>query len=141
MLKIEPTIDIDAPEIVVGEDGIITVTVPDDATGTITIEIDGKRYTAPIEDGVAIFIIPGLKVGVHDIVAYYSGDDKYLPTDTFGSINVTPLDENKTDNITKKSSKHGGISLSQYATANPIIVLMLVLLAIGFSQIKRFKRE
>ena len=141
VLKIEPTIDIDAPEIVVGEDGIITVTVPDDATGTITIEIDGKRYTAPIEDGVAIFIIPGLKVGVHDIVAYYSGDDKYLPTDTFGSINVTPLGENKTDNITKKSSKHGGISLSQYATANPIIVLVMVLLAIGSSQIKRFKRE
>ena len=36
-MKLKPTIDVFAPEITVGEDGVITVTVPDDATGTIIV--------------------------------------------------------------------------------------------------------
>ncbi len=67
---LEPIVEIDAPEITFGEDGEIIVTVSDDATGTITIKIGGKRYTAEIEGSVAIFIIPSLKVGIHDILLW-----------------------------------------------------------------------
>ena len=138
MLKLKPPVDIEAPEITVGEDGEIIVYVPEDATGTITIEVAGKRYTAPVEGGSAIFIVPGLKAGVHDIVAYYSGDDKYLPANNTGKIKVNPLDDNKTDNRTDIPA--GGICLSQYPTGNPIIVLLLVLLSIGSVQLRRFKK-
>lgn len=141
VLKLKPPISIDAPEITVGEDGVIIVTVPDDATGTITIEIGGKRYTSEIEDGEAIFFIPGLKEGVHDIVAYYSGD-KYLPTNTTGFIKVNPLHENKTHNVTpnKKYPPAGGINLAQYPTGNPIFVLLVIILTIGSIRLRRFKR-
>ena len=138
VLKLKPPVDIEAPEITVGEDGEIIVYVPDDATGTITIEIEGKRYTADIEDGMAIFIVPGLKVGVHDIVAYYSGDDKYLPASTTGSIKVNPLKKNDTDNGT--TVHYGGIWLSEYPTGNPIIALLLVIISIGFVKSRRFKK-
>ena len=138
VLKLTPPIDINSPDITVGEDGVITVTVPSDATGNITIEIDGKQYTQPVENGTAVFVIPGLQAGEHEINAYYSGDDRYLPVNTTGSINVKPLDDtNKTDVNTTVC--HGGIALSQYETGNPIMLLLILLLAVG-SQLRRFKK-
>ncbi len=137
VLKLVPPVDIDAPTITVGEDGIIIVTVPDDATGTITIEINGKRYTQPIEDGEAIFIIPGLKVGVHDIIAFYSGDDKYLPANNTGEIEVLPDDEPDHHNDTPKKST---IEHKMYETGNPIMALIAVLMSICLVQIRRFKK-
>lgn len=134
VLKYVPPVEVFSPEITVGEDGIIVVTVPDDATGTITIEIEGKRYTAPIEDGEAIFIIPGLKVGVHDIKVFYSGDDKYLAANTTGSIKVNPIDEPIKPNKTAK------VGLQVHETGNPILCILVVLLAIGSTQIRRFRK-
>ena len=131
VLKIKPPIDIDAPDIKVDEDGKITVTVPDDATGTITIKINGKTYTKPVRNGKAVFIVKGLKVGVHDIEAYYSGDDKYLPVDTTGDINVTP---------DKKPIDHTPVGLERHATGNPIIVLLLVVVGMCIGQIRRLKK-
>ena len=142
VLKLKPTIDVFAPEITVGDDGVITVIVPKDATGTITIEIEGKRYSAPIENGKAVFIVPGLKAGLHLIKVYYSGDGKYLSANTTGLIKVKPLKENKTDNKTTTSTKysHGGVSLDQYPTANPIWIIVCVLLSICTIQLRRFKK-
>ncbi|WP_298499694.1 Ig-like domain repeat protein [uncultured Methanobrevibacter sp.] len=133
VLKVMPPVSVDAPEITVGEDGIITVTVPQDATGTITIEIEGKRYTADIENGKAVFIIRNLTEGIHAIKAYYSGDDKYLPANATGNIKVNPL--NETEN--KTSIYRSGISLASYPTGNPILVILLILLCLGSSQIRR----
>jgi len=91
--KILPPVNVDAPTITVGDDGVITVSVPEDATGTITIEVEGKSYTAPVKDGKAVFYVHGLKVGTHGIKAHYSGDDKYLPNNSTGTIDVLPKDE------------------------------------------------
>ena len=137
VLKLKPPVDIEAPEITVGEDGVITVTVPDDATGTITIEIEGKRYTAPVEDGQAVFYIPGLKVGVHDITAFYSGDDKYLPANSTGEIKVNPKEEPIHHNDTPKKST---IENKMHETGNPIMALIAVLISICLVQVRRFKK-
>ncbi|WP_407422243.1 Ig-like domain repeat protein [Methanobrevibacter sp.] len=140
VLKLTPPISIDSPDITVGEDGIITVTVPIDATGTITIEIDGKTYTQVVKNGKAVFTVPGLEKGEHNITAYYSGDDKYLPVNTTGVIKVNPVNENKTSNVTEKSCDDGQIGLSRYSTGNPISALLLILMSVVIVQIRRFKR-
>ncbi|WP_407379214.1 Ig-like domain repeat protein [Methanobrevibacter sp.] len=135
--KFTPTINTEAPDIKVGEDGVITVTVPSDATGTITIVVEGKEYTATIDNGKAIFVVPGLSEGTHEIKVYYSGDDKYNPIDGIGSIRVLPLDKNKTspDAIPSK-----GVDLTSYPTGNPILVMLLVMMLIGSTAIRRFKK-
>ncbi|WP_303371178.1 Ig-like domain repeat protein [Methanobrevibacter sp.] len=140
VLKLKPPVDIDAPEITVGEDGIIKVSVPEDATGEITIEVAGRRYTQPINDGVAIFVVPGLKVGVHDIKAFYSGDDKYLPADNAGSIKVNPTDDNKNDTPKVINKRPGSILLSDYPTGNPVWMLLVICMAIGSIPLRRFKK-
>ena len=136
--KIKPDINVVAPDIKVNDDGVITVYVPSDATGTITIEIEGNRYTQPIKDGKAVFIVPGLKVGIHEIKVYYSGDDKYMPTNTSGSIKVNPLNETQADD---GSSEHdGGVCLSDYPTGNPIFMIAIIMLIMGFIPLGRFKK-
>ena len=133
--KLKPDILIDAPDIAIGEDGVITVELPDDATGTVTIEIDGKRYTAEVKDGKAVFHIPGLKIGKYDIWAYYSGDDKYLPVDATGEMEVLGIyDED--DHVEK--AHH--VRSEMKATGNPIFMLLVVLMAgIGLA-VRRYKK-
>ncbi|MDO5860877.1 Ig-like domain repeat protein, partial [Methanobrevibacter sp.] len=135
--KLKPDITINAPDITVGDNGVIKVTVPKDATGTITIEIEGKRYTQTIRNGEAGFIVPGLKVGVHDIKVYYSGDDKYLAGNTAGSIKVNPIKEDKNDT---RHSPHVPVGLEKYETGNPIFILLLILLTFGSARLRRFRK-
>ena len=140
--KIKPTVDVDAPAVKEGKDGVITVTVPDDATGTVTVEIDGKNYTATIKDGKAVFNIPGLSPGKHSIKVYYSGDDKYMATVTDGGeIDVIANEHNKSDNGSKHIKEQKGIDLESKATGNPILVLMLVLFSLIIIPIKRSKDD
>ena len=139
VLKLTPPVSIDSPDITVGEDGVITVTVPSDATGTITIEIGGRTYTQEIVNGTAVFVVPGLSEGEHDITAYYSGDDRYLPANATGTIKVNPVNENRTSNDTVKSCD-AQVGLSKYPTGNPILALLLMLVSVGIVQIRRFKR-
>ena len=140
VLKLTPPIGIDSPDITVGEDGVITVTVPSDATGTITIEIDGKTYTEDIVNGTAVFVVPGLNEGTHDIRAHYSGDDKYLPVNATGSINVNPVKNDTSENVTDIGEVHNGIALSQYATGNPIFILLIILLSVFSRPLRRFRK-
>ena len=135
--KVDPTINVDAPTITVGEDGIITVTLPEDATGTVTIEIDGINYTAPVKDGKAVFNVSNLTVGIHDIKAYYSGDDKYYPANAMGTIEVLPVDTPK--NPQNDKIEHVNTDLRLHETGNPIMVILLVLLALGSCALRRFK--
>ena len=136
--KIKPDISTFAPTIVEGNDGKITVKVPKDATGKITIEIEGKNYTANIKDGEAVFIIPGLKAGKHDFKVYYSGDDNYLSATVDGEfIKVLP---NK-NNGHKDKVHHNGIDLASKPTGNPIFALVLVFALLGFMPLRRKKDE
>jgi hypothetical protein len=110
------------------------VTLPEDATGTVTIEVEGKRYTAPVKNGRAVFRVPGLKVGVHGIKVWYSGDDKYLPGETDGDIHVLPAGDD--DN-------HGGHpakGLEKHATGNPIWILIIAVIAMAGSGIRKFRK-
>ena len=67
--KANAPISASADDIDEGEDATVVVKLPKDATGTVTITIDGKKYTATVKDGKAVFIIPGLTRGKYQITA------------------------------------------------------------------------
>lgn len=141
--KVKTDISTSAPTIKVGKDGKVTVTVPKDATGKVTIEIDGKNYTAKVKDGEAVFIVSGLKVGKHPIKVYYSGDDKYESAVDGGCIKVI---EDKGhngghDNNETHGKKANGIDLSAHATGNPVLALLLVLSLLAFIPLGRKKDD
>ena len=69
----------DYPINITKEDNNLVVNVPDDATGNVTVAIDGKEYTAPIIGGKAVVDISDLEPGKHSVEVTYSGDEKYAP--------------------------------------------------------------
>ena len=76
--KNSPKLSVNSHNIKVDDDEKITVSVPKDATGTVTITVNGKEYTAKVKDGKAVFTVPGLKAGNYTVKAKYNGDEKYL---------------------------------------------------------------
>lgn len=143
--KVKPDVDVSSPDVKITEDGKVVVTLPNDATGTVTIEVDGKKYTTTVHNGQTVFEIPGLTGGDHKIKVSYSGDDKYQSSTTDSDIKVVDDDDNKDkhENQTHAKSSKGqkrGVDLTDYPTGNPILVLMLILIAVGCGKIRRFKK-
>ena len=82
--------DISVPEIKEGVNFTISVDLPKDATGTVTVEIDNKKYTANVIDGTANVIVSGLSAGDFNITTVYSGDAKYDSMTKKGNVTVIP---------------------------------------------------
>ena len=82
--------DISVSEIKEGVNSTISVDLPKDATGTVTVEIDGKKYTANVIDGTANVIVSGLSAGYYNITTVYSGDAKYDSMTKKGNVTVIP---------------------------------------------------
>ena len=82
--KENATISIDAPEITEGENATVTVTLPSDATGTVTI----GNETVDVVNGTASAVLTNLPVGNNTLPITYSGDDKYSPIESNVTISV-----------------------------------------------------
>ena len=77
--KADPVITLSVPEEtqVEGEELTITVGLPEDATGTVTLAIGDEEGTAAVSgDGTAEIKIAATP-GTHEILVSYSGDDNY----------------------------------------------------------------
>ena len=133
--KVKTPIIATGDEIDQGQDATVVVKVPSDATGTVTINVDGKKYTAEVRNGKAVFYVPGLTKGDYKVTASYSGDKKYEANDT-----VTDIEVYFHESPYHNGGGEGAMGLSKHATGNPILVLFLVILAIGSTQIRRFRK-
>jgi len=91
VLKISDyNMDVTVPKFKEGVNSSVGVDLPKDAEGTVTVEIEGKKYTANIINGTAKVNIPGLGVGDYNITTTYSGDAKYVSMTKKGNITVIP---------------------------------------------------
>ncbi|MEE0024966.1 MAG: Ig-like domain repeat protein, partial [Methanobrevibacter sp.] len=98
--KENATISIDAPEITEGESATVTVTLPGDATGSVTI--GGK--VVPVKNGVASAVLANLPVGNNKIPVTYSGDAKYNSIETSTVVTVKEKPAPPKENLTISAS-------------------------------------
>ena len=68
-----------------------TVSLPDDATGTFTVSINGTNYTQEVVDGSATIKVPALMPDDYVAVVSYSGDDKYAAVKKTIPVTVSKL--------------------------------------------------
>ena len=96
------------PEIVIppldepSADGSVAINLPNDATGTVTLTVDGKNYTFDVKNGVANVKLPDWGDGNYDYTITYSGDSKYSSFKTNGNMkvnNTKPEDTKPTPEI------------------------------------------
>jgi hypothetical protein len=97
--------------ITVGEPAVVKVTVPDDATGNVTITIGDINKTVPIAGGENEIIITDVPVGEHNVTVTYNGDDKYDPVTVTDKINVTKAEINP-DDIGLTDNGNGTITIT-----------------------------
>ncbi len=74
--KSSPGLNIRANNIDFGVKDIIA-NLANDATGNISITVNGESYNVKINNGVATLRLSGLEEGTYDVKVKYAGDDKY----------------------------------------------------------------
>ena len=92
---VDPEADVE-----IGND-TISVELPEDATGYLLVDVDGKGYYAPVKDGKASVDLPELAPGNHTVTVTYTGDDKYASTSTTQNISVEPEETIISEDMTK----------------------------------------
>ena len=97
----DPLINITCDEITEGENAVVNVTLPDDATGTVRVGDE----EIPLANGTAIAVLTDLPVGNTTIPISYSGDGRYNPVESNVTVTVNPKE-----------------NLTIFASADPIIV-------------------
>ena len=72
---------------IVNGTAVVTVTVPENATGDVTIRIDGMNYTAKIDnDGKAVIKLENLTGGAKTFIVEYPGDNNFTGNYTVGEF-------------------------------------------------------
>ena len=122
-----------------GENANVVIDVPKGAKGSVTIKVNGKKYTAKVKNGKARFKVSGLKAGSYKVHAKYSGDKNHEPSTSTTKIVVHKNGKEKSGSKAG-SQYHEATSLEKHATGNLILILLLVILALGSTQIRRFKK-
>ena len=89
-------IDVDISRVQSGENATITVSLPKDATGNVTIIIGNKKYNATVVNGTAKITTDVLDNGTYNVVVSYSGDNNYV--NYTKQLNMT-VDINKNVNL------------------------------------------
>jgi len=79
-----------------GEAAIFYIELDPDATGTVSLNIDGKFNSSKLIGGAAIIVIDDLTSGFKVATINYTGDVKYLSENTSCSISVNKVDSIKT---------------------------------------------
>ena len=83
---------------VVGENSTITIKVPENATGNVTVTIDGKNYTGTIKNGTATITGPVLPSGDTPVnVTYTSDTPNYSSKTVPATIHVKAVDTDVKD--------------------------------------------
>ena len=104
--------------------GIVTVVVPENATGNVTITVDGKTFNGTIENGAAVIYLENVSSGEYNITVTYPGDDKYKNATLNTTIEIkklsTPISVNVT-NIYVGDVETIVVSLPDDATGNVTI--------------------
>ncbi|WP_295611751.1 Ig-like domain-containing protein, partial [uncultured Methanobrevibacter sp.] len=73
--------------------GTVVVVVGDNATGNVTVTVDGKNYTAEVVNGTAVVQLDGnVTPGTHEIEVIYSGDDTHEPSNATSEITAPKYD-------------------------------------------------
>ncbi|WP_405280052.1 Ig-like domain repeat protein [Methanobrevibacter sp.] len=114
------------PETTQGENINIIINVQNDATGTITLTVNGENYIANIENGQATFNITGLDAGNYEAIANYAGDTNYLASQNSKQFTVKSNMKTFEDIASIISNAHAGDEINlegtYYGTGSTITV-------------------
>ena len=108
----------------------VSINLPEDATGTLTVTVDGKNYTQTLTNGKATVNIPELAEGSHNFTVTYSGDGKYESITKTSVINVNSTVVDNSTNTTGDNSTNTTV-----VKANPVLIVSAGDVSVGESAV------
>ena len=109
VIKANPVINAEINDVVYGQDGVITIMPPVNATGTLLVVIDGNESLIEINSSKLTITLTDLYKGSHTVEINYSGDlnynnatlkDVFYVKDAVSPLNLTINDSKYGENIT-----------------------------------------
>ena len=96
----QPQMDVHIEDIHVGETAHVKITLPTDATGVVTVSMDGHDYNATLVGGKATVDLTGLNAGNYTLEVTYHGEGNYsdviMKDVKFEVIDPNPTVDNNT---------------------------------------------
>ena len=104
----------------------ITVELPEDATGYVLVDIDGKGYYAKVTGGKATVDVAGLDAGNYTATVTYTGDDNYKANTSSVAVSIPEEDEPIPEPVTpemtvKVTNTTIEVTLPKDATGNVLV--------------------
>lgn len=98
----QPQMSVNVTDIEEGSTAHVAITLPSDATGKVTVSLNGQNYTATVQAGQASVDVFGLKAGDYGVKVTYNGAGNYskvvkqanLKVATQAKSNDTSVDTN-----------------------------------------------
>ena len=98
----QPQMSVNVTDIEEGSTAHVAITLPSDATGKVTVSLNGQNYTATVHGGQASVDVFGLKAGDYGVKVTYDGAGNYskvvkqanLKVATQAKSNDTSVDTN-----------------------------------------------
>ena len=90
-----------------GANPTVSINISSDATGNLTVTVNGKNFTKELVNGSATVEIKGVPAGSYNAIVTYSGDNNYLPftQNTTVVVKEQAKPTTPTKKVTKKASK------------------------------------
>ena len=109
------------------ENATVDITLPYDATGNVSVIVNGKTYNATLSAGKASVVIEILPAGVYEANVTYKGSEIYAASNTTVSVIVNEISD-YTMNVTSDSPVHGQnatvvVTLPEDATGNVTVTV------------------
>lgn len=118
--KSNVTLTILVSDIHVGDEEVIVVNVPNDATGTINITVNNAQYNnIEIVNGKVSLLLNDLSSGKYDIKAIYNGNDNYLPSNVTNTTFMV-YKNNITFAIEDKLINHGETAIYEIILSSDV---------------------
>lgn len=93
VVKQDVSFNVDVRDIYVDEDARFVISgLPEDATGSITVNVDGKSESGNPTNGEVIIYVSGLTAGSKNAVVTFTGDDKYNTKSLSREFKVNKID-------------------------------------------------
>ena len=73
----QPQMSVHVTDIEEGSTAHVAITLPSDATGKVTVSLNGQNYTATVHGGQASVDVSGLKAGDYGVKVTYDGAGNY----------------------------------------------------------------
>ena len=113
----KPEMSVFVADIEEGSTAHVSITLPSDATGKVTVSVNGQTYTAAVEGGQASVDVSGLKAGDYKVKVTYEGSGNYSKVVKQADLKVSgEAKSNDTAVTTNTSANASGEPESQVNT-------------------------